>query len=74
MLEIVKDIAEKRHSNLVLQNNMLLIFDPAYDVSGEVLKRLDERMPEVKLVLGKPAEAPAAPGAVPPPQNVAKKK
>jgi outer membrane protein len=68
--EIVGDIAEERHSNLVLQNNVALVVDPAYEVSAEVLKRLDQKMPEVKLVLGKPTEAPG-PQA---PQTVAKKK
>lgn len=80
LLEIVRDIAEERHSNLVLQNNQLLIFDPAYDVSPEVLKRLDVKMPEVKLVLSKPAELPVAQAAAPgaaapaPAQAAAKKK
>ncbi|HVJ51233.1 MAG TPA: OmpH family outer membrane protein [Aliidongia sp.] len=75
LLEIVRDVAEEHHSNLVLQTNVLLIFDPVYDASAEVLKRLDQKMPEVKLVLGKPADGQAVPTApAPTAQNTPKKK
>jgi outer membrane protein len=70
--EIVSEIADRRHSNLVLQNNAILVVDPAYEVSAEVLEALNKNMPEVKLVLSKPTETPG--GQAPVPQNVAKKK
>jgi outer membrane protein len=76
LLEIVRDIAEKRHSNLVMQRSQLMVVDPAYEVTAEAYARLDQEMPDVKVVPAKPTDAPPVPGApaAPAPQTAAKKK
>jgi outer membrane protein len=45
MLKIIADIAKQRKSNLVFQRADLVLFDQAFDVTDEVLQKLDEQMP-----------------------------
>jgi Skp family chaperone for outer membrane proteins len=45
ILQILSDIAKERSANLVLDSAVVVMFDNAYDVTDEVIKRLDERLP-----------------------------
>jgi outer membrane protein len=62
LVEVVRDIATERHANMVVQASPFLIFDPSYDASADALRRLDQKLPSVQLVL--PKAATGAPGAV----------
>ncbi|MBV8889932.1 MAG: OmpH family outer membrane protein [Alphaproteobacteria bacterium] len=44
-MDIIQDIGKKRKVNLVFQRGQLVFFDPAFDVTDEVLQRLDEQLP-----------------------------
>jgi Skp family chaperone for outer membrane proteins len=54
MLEAVADVADKNGYNMVFSRADLLIFDKTLDVTDQVLKIVDQKLPEVK------PEAPAA--------------
>ncbi len=58
LVEVVRDIASERHANMVVQAAPFMIFDPSYDASADALRRLDQKMPSVQLVLAK-VQAPA---------------
>ena len=45
MLKIIADIAKERKANLVFQRSELVLFDQSFDVTDEVLQKLDEQMP-----------------------------
>jgi outer membrane protein len=45
MLKIIADIAKQRKANLVLQRSDLVLFDRSFDVTDEVMQKLDEQMP-----------------------------
>ncbi len=45
MLKIIADIAKQRKANLVFQRADLVLFDQGFDVTDEVLHKLDEEMP-----------------------------
>src|SRR5579859_6821054 len=45
--EILRGIAAERGANLVLEAGTVMLFDPHNDVSEEVLKRLDQKLPSV---------------------------
>ena len=45
MLKIIADIAKQRKANLVFQRSDLVLFDQAFDVTDEVMQKLDEQMP-----------------------------
>jgi Skp family chaperone for outer membrane proteins len=49
LIEIVTSIAEERGFNLVLPSSELLFFSRSLDLTEEVLAKLDERLPEVRL-------------------------
>ena len=82
MLKIIADIARDRKANLVFQRADLVLFDQTFDVTDEVLQKLDEQMPTltVNFVAPTPPPAPtptaaaAAPAASPPPPAKQKKK
>ncbi len=82
LVEVVRDIASERHANMVMQATQFLIFDPSFDASVDALRRLDQKLPSVQLVLAKvpaPGAAPAGDGgfdALPsaPPAATGKKK
>ena len=83
LLRIIEDIAKTRKANLVLQRSELVLFDQAFDVTDEVLQKLDEQMPTLTVDFvppvasaaptATPASAPA-PAAVPAPAAAPKKK
>jgi outer membrane protein len=82
MLKIIADIAKQRKSNLVFQRTDLVLFDQAFDVTDEVLQKLDEQLPtlSVNFVAPVPPSAsasppvPTAPGGSAPPNPKPKKK
>jgi outer membrane protein len=63
MLKIITDIAKKRKANIVFQRSELVLFDQGFDVTDEVLQKLDEELPTVTVNFAMPvaANAPAAP-------------
>jgi len=67
MLKIIADIAKQRKSNLVFQRSDLVLFDQNFDVTDEVLQKLDEQMPAltVNFAAPVPPSASAAPAAAP---------
>jgi len=62
MLKIITDIAKERKANLVFQRSELVLFDQGFDVTDEVLQKLDEQLPTltVNFVAPAAANAPAA--------------
>src|SRR5215470_7957047 len=67
MLKIIADIAKQRKANLVFQRSDLVLFDQSFDVTDEVLQKLDEQMPvlTVEFVTPTPPPAPNAPAPQP---------
>ena len=67
MLKIIADIAKQRKANLVFQRTDLVLFDQSFDVTDEVLQKLDEQMPAltVDFVTPTPPPAPNAPATQP---------
>jgi outer membrane protein len=64
MLRIIADIAKQRRANLVLQRTDLVLFDRSFDVTDEVMQKLDEELPVVTVNFVTPAyTAPSAPPA-----------
>ena len=82
MLKIIADIAKQRKSNLVFQRTDLVLFDQAFDVTDEVLQKLDEQLPTLSVNFVAPVPpsasasppAPAASGSPAPPNPKPKKK
>lgn len=76
MLKIIADIAKQRKANLVFQRSDLVLFDQSFDVTDEVLQKLDEKMPTltVDFVAPVPPTASAAPAPPPPAHSTAKAK
>jgi outer membrane protein len=62
LIEVVRDIATERHATMVLQSTPFLIFEPAYDVSADALRRLDVKMGSVALVVPKVPAGASVPG------------
>jgi len=65
MLKIITDIAKERKANLVFQRSELVLFDQQFDVTDEVLQKLDEQLPTLTVNFVAPAatgngSAPAA--------------
>ena len=69
MLKIIADIAKDRKANLVFQRADLVLFDQSFDVTDEVLQKLDELMPTLTVDFAVPPPAatpsPAAAASVP---------
>lgn len=80
MLKIITDISKERKSNLVFQRSELVLFDQGFDVTDEVLRKLDEQLPTLTVnfvapVASTPAPQPAAaPPPAPAPAPAPKKK
>jgi outer membrane protein len=70
MLRIITDIAKRRKANLVLQRSELVLFDQSFDVTDEVLQRLDEELPTLRVSFN----APTAQQTAPPTRAAAKKR
>ena len=66
MLKIIADIAKSRKANLVFQRTDLVLFDQTFDVTDEVLQKLDEQMPTLTVNFVAPVP-PSATAASPPP-------
>jgi outer membrane protein len=49
LLEVVADIAKKRGMTLVLDKNTVVLSAEGFDFSDEVLKRLNDKLPSVKM-------------------------
>jgi outer membrane protein len=69
MVKIITDIAKDRKANLVFQRTDLVLFDQGFDVTDEVLQKLDEQMPTMNVTFVAPvaANAPEQPGQTPAP-------
>ncbi len=66
MLKIITDIAKDRKANLVFQRSELVLFDQGFDVTDEVLQKLDDQLPTLTVNFAAPAAtAPAAAGQAP---------
>jgi Skp family chaperone for outer membrane proteins len=63
MLKIITDIAKDRKANMVFQRSELVLFDQNFDVTDEVLRRLDEQLPTLTVNFVSPA--PVTPAAQP---------
>lgn len=63
MLKIITDIAKKRKANMVFQRSELVLFDQGFDVTDEVLQKLDEQLPTVTVNFATPVAAANAPAA-----------
>jgi Skp family chaperone for outer membrane proteins len=79
MVKIIADIAKQRKANLVLQRTDLVLFDRSFDVTDEVMQKLDEQMPVMTVNFVNPQPPPAAlaaptPGAPLPPAAVKPKR
>ena len=49
MIQVVGELAEARGFNLVLPSSGLLLFSPQIDLTDEVLARLDQKLPNIKV-------------------------
>lgn len=76
MLRIITDIAKKRKANLVFQRSELVLFDQGFDVTDEVLQKLDEELPTltVNFVAPVASDVPAEGAAPAPTRQTAKKR
>ena len=59
-----KEIAQARKANLVLQRREIVLFDPSFEITDEVLQKMDQEMPTLTVNFVAPA-APAAPAPAP---------
>jgi outer membrane protein len=79
MLKIIADITKDRKANLVFSRSELVLFDQSFDVSDEVLQKLDEQLPTLTVnfvapVASNAPNAPAAETSAAPAQPAPKKK
>ncbi len=76
MLRIIADIAKQRRANLVFQRTDMVLFDRSFDVTDEVLQKLDEELPvlNVNFVAPVPVAAATAPKAPPAPTARARRR
>lgn len=49
MIDVVGELAQSHGFNLVLPSSGLLLFSPEIDLTGEVLERLNQQMPDIKV-------------------------
>ncbi len=63
MVKIIADIAKQRKANLVLQRTDFVLFDRSFDVTDEVMQKLDEELPVLNVNFATPE--PSATGAAP---------
>jgi Skp family chaperone for outer membrane proteins len=66
MLKIIAEIAKDRKANLVFLRSELVLFDQNFDVSDEVLQKLDDQLPTLTVNFVAPAAANAPDGSNPP--------
>ena len=60
MIKIISQIAKDRKANLVLQRSELVLFDQQFDVTDQVLQKLDEDLPTLQVTFVEPTATPAA--------------
>jgi len=72
MLHIVADLAKERGANLVLNKTTVVMFDTHFDVTDDIIKRLDEKLPTVTVSFNRPAQG--LPAAAAPAKPAPKKK
>jgi Skp family chaperone for outer membrane proteins len=65
MLKIITGISKDRKANLVFQRSELVLFDQGFDVTDEVLQKLDEQLPTLTVNFVAPVPSPAPPPAAP---------
>jgi outer membrane protein len=67
ILKIITEIAKERKANLVFQRSELVLFDNGFDVTDQVLTKLDEQLPTltVSFATETPASAEAQPAKQP---------
>jgi Skp family chaperone for outer membrane proteins len=78
MLKIIADIARQRRANLVLQRTDLVLFDQSFDVTDQVMQKLDEELPVLTVNFATPepippTAEPAEPASTPPSRAVTAK-
>jgi Skp family chaperone for outer membrane proteins len=66
-LQIISDIAAERKANLVVAKAAVLFEAPELDITQEVIKRLDVKLPQVQLAAPQIAPNAAGAAAAPPP-------
>jgi outer membrane protein len=66
MLKIIAEIAKERKANLVFLRSELVLFDQNFEVSDEVLQKLDDQLPTLNVNFAAPAAANAPDGSNPP--------
>ena len=71
MLKIIADIAKERKANLVFLRSELVLFDQNFEISDEVLQKLDEQLPTLAVNFTAPVAANAPGGSNPPAQPAA---
>lgn len=59
--KITGAIAKERSVSLVLPGSTVILFERKYDISKEVLKRLDEQLPSVKVIMPPTTKPPETP-------------
>jgi len=69
MLKIITDIAKDRKANLVFQRSELVLFDQNFDVTDEVLQKLDEQLPTLTVNFVAPTPSNPATAAQPAPAS-----
>lgn len=74
MLKIITEIAKDRKANLVFQRSELVLFDQGFDVTDEVLQKLDEQLPTLSVSFTTPVAANAPPAERPAAAPTKKKK
>ena len=59
MVVATAEVAEERNFDVVLPKSLVLLADQILDITGEVLRRVDESLPSVEVSLAKPATSKA---------------
>jgi outer membrane protein len=72
VLKIITEIAKERKANLVFQRSELVLFDNNFDVTDQVLTKLDEQLPTLTVSFA--SETPASAEAQPAKPQHSKKK
>jgi outer membrane protein len=65
MLQVINGLAKERGANLIVNRGAVVMFDVRMDVSDEVIKRLDEKLPAVTVSFNRPAGGTPSGGAAP---------
>ena len=74
MLKIITEIAKERKANLVFQRSELVLFDQSFDVTDQVLLKLDEQFPTLTVNFVVPTPEPTPTAAAQPAKQQQKKK